>query len=68
VEGAENLIMNDLIQTGKIDFIENVVLEHHGGLHGQSVKDFMLRLELAGFDCHAARSSVVPEATEVMVW
>jgi FkbM family methyltransferase len=68
VEGAENLIMNDLIQTGKIDFIENVVLEHHTGLHGQPVKDFMLRLDLAGFDCRAARSSVVPETTEVMVW
>ena len=65
VEGAEKLIINDLIETRKIDLVETVVLEYH--FDGQSLKDFSAILERVGFECHTERSRSAPGATEMLL-
>jgi FkbM family methyltransferase len=68
VEGAEELIIDDLIQTRKIDWIESVVLEYHKSQHSQSVEGFISKLEMTGFKCHTDLPGTIPEANEFMIW
>jgi len=52
VEGAEHRILSDLIASGKIQYIDQMVIEyhHHIGKQGSRLGQFLGQLEEAGFD------------------
>lgn len=58
VEGAEHRILNDLVQTGKISAVRQMVIEYHHriGQHKSCLAEFLFKLEQAGFEyqTHAA--------------
>lgn len=52
VEGAEDRILRDLVSSGKIDLIREMVIEyhHHVGNHRSCLADFLRQLEGAQFE------------------
>ena len=58
VEGAEHRVLGDLVQTGKISAIRQMVVEYHHriGERKSCLAEFLHRLEKAGFEyqIHAA--------------
>lgn len=61
VEGAENRILSDLVTSGKIQSIQNMVIEyhHHIGNRPSCLADFLRQLEEAGFQ-YQIQASVWP--------
>jgi hypothetical protein len=61
VEGAEHKVLHDLVQTGKIDFIRQMVIEYHHrlGQHKSCLAEFLTMLEQAGFE-YQVRAEVYP--------
>jgi hypothetical protein len=52
VEGAEDRILHDLVSSGKIEFIKEMVIEyhHHIGNHRSCLAEFLRQLECAQFE------------------
>jgi FkbM family methyltransferase len=52
VEGAEHKVLGDLVQTGKIDAIRQMVIEYHHriGQDKSCLAEFLFMLERAGFE------------------
>lgn len=52
VEGAEDRIVDDLVSSGKINFIREMVIEyhHHIGNHRSCLAEFLRKLECAQFE------------------
>ncbi len=67
VEGAEHRVINDLVQTEKIKFIRQMVIEYHHriGFQKSCLAEFLLLLEEAGFEyqIHAALYPVTSKGT-----
>jgi hypothetical protein len=61
VEGAEHRILRDLVKSGKIDLIKQMVVEyhHHIGNHRSCLAEFLQQLEHAGFE-YQIDASVFP--------
>jgi FkbM family methyltransferase len=66
VEGAENLIIDDLIRSGKIHFVETFVMEYHSGGDGYSKDVLIGKLESVGFRCSTDHPNGAP-ATDVII-
>lgn len=61
VEGAEGRVLEDLVQTGKIESVKQMVIEYHHRIGNQrsSLGDFLRLLEEAGFQ-YQIQASVYP--------
>lgn len=67
IEGAEHRVLNDLVQSGKIQAIRQMVVEYHHRIGHQKSRlaDFLAMLERAGFEyqIHAALYPVTSRDT-----
>lgn len=61
VEGAEDRVLSDLVTSGKIEFVREMVIEyhHHIGNHRSCLAEFLLQLERAGFE-YQIQASLYP--------
>jgi FkbM family methyltransferase len=61
VEGAEHKVLRDLVQTGKMSAIRQMVVEYHHrlGQHKSCLAEFLAMLEQAGFE-YQVRAEVYP--------
>jgi FkbM family methyltransferase len=61
VEGAEHRIIRDLVTSGKVEFIKEMVIEyhHHIGNHSSCLAGFLSQLEHAGFE-YQVHASLYP--------
>lgn len=52
VEGAEDRVLSDLVSSGAIRFIKQMIIEYHhrSGAKGSRLADFLAKLEGAGFE------------------
>jgi FkbM family methyltransferase len=62
VEGAEGLIVNDLISSGKIRHVEQMIIEYHLHLYDRMMplSEFLGKLEAAGFDYQISSRPKLP--------
>jgi FkbM family methyltransferase len=67
VEGSEVSIINDLIQTQKIEFIERMIIEYHPSVTKLSIEEFASRIRKCNFSCRYSKDEIHPNATEVML-
>lgn len=67
VEGAELLILQDLVDNRKIQFIRQIIIEYHPTITGQSVESLIKLLEENDFSCTHQIDTLHPGATEIMV-
>ena len=68
VEGYEVEILRDLLSSGKIGLVREIVMEYHPELAGTALEALTGELTTAGFICHPRRDSLHPGATEWMVY
>ncbi len=52
VEGAESRVLSDLVSSGKVELVRQMVIEyhHHIGSQRSSLADFLSKLEQSGFE------------------
>jgi FkbM family methyltransferase len=67
VEGAEVIIIQDLIDNNKLRLIRQLIIEYHPDITGKSVETFISLLESRNFYCRCEKDSIHPGATEVMI-
>jgi FkbM family methyltransferase len=68
VEGAEQKIISDLIQAGKMNSIEKMVVEFHPAVAEIKIENFIARLHECNFDCKTVKDSLHQGATEVLIY
>jgi FkbM family methyltransferase len=64
-EGSEVEVINELIESGKIELIDQIVIEFHPGLTQTSVDDFSDRLRALNFKVTLTRTA---DVNQVMVY
>lgn len=67
VEGSEIDIIDDLISTGKIGNIEQMVIEYHPHITNIPVGNFISKIEGSGFKCSSKQSSFRPRAKSWLI-
>jgi hypothetical protein len=60
VEGAEVLIINDLIDNAKISLVRQMIIEYHPARTKQSVGSFVTLLEGQNFLCSHEKDTIHP--------
>jgi FkbM family methyltransferase len=68
VEGSEDKIIIDLVQTGKIDLVEKMIIEYHPELTATSVDKFVALLSKNGLAYSASKNQLHPEASEILIY
>jgi hypothetical protein len=66
VEGAEDRVICDLAQSGKLRWIRQVIVEYHHNMPGQQSKlaDFLRTLENCGMPYQISRSTTSSSVTQ----
>jgi len=67
VEGSETEILRDLLSSGKIGFIREIILEYHPEFAKTTLDQLLQDLKVAGFSCVYERDQLHPGATEWMI-
>jgi hypothetical protein len=67
IEGAELNVINDLIENGKIKFIQRLMIEFHPTILEISLKDFILNIEAHGFKAHIQKNSFRKKPVNVVL-
>jgi FkbM family methyltransferase len=66
IEGSETDVLNDLIETGKIRLIRNIVCEFHQNPSGWSLRELLETLTRHGFTCKEQKRKSGSE--DVVIW
>jgi FkbM family methyltransferase len=67
IEGAEVMIIQDLIDANKLQLIRQLIIEYHPDITGKPVESFISLLESRNFYGSCEKDSIHPGATEVMI-
>jgi FkbM family methyltransferase len=67
VEGSEDKIITNLVQTGKIDLVEKMIIEFHPELTAISIEKFVGLLSKNGLTYSASKNQLHPEASEILI-
>lgn len=67
IEGAEDLVIADLINSGKISLVKNMIIEHHPKISHTTTDEFVAKLQAINFNVTIQKNSFHPGATEVMI-
>lgn len=67
-EGAELYILDDLLQTNKISFAKNLIIEYHPDVTGAPIDQFIAQLKDAGYSCKISHNDLHHEATDKMIY
>jgi FkbM family methyltransferase len=68
VEGSEDKIIVDLVQTGKIALVEKMMIEYHPELTAISVERFVALLSKNGLAYSASKNQLHPESSEILIY
>ncbi len=67
IEGAEDLVISDLVHSGKIFLIKKMIIEHHPGISHRTIDEFLGQLGAHGFNVTVSKNQLHPEAREVLI-
>jgi len=67
VEGAEKTIIDDLILTGKIKLVNNIIMEYHPEITGAKPQEMMDLLARSGYRTIVIADTLHPGASELMI-
>jgi FkbM family methyltransferase len=67
-EGSEAEIINDLIVSGKISLINQMVIEYHPDAAGETLDTLLSKLKNNNFRCEAKKDWIHPGAREMLIY
>ena len=68
VEGAELQIMNDVMNSNKINLIDQLIIEFHPHLAGISIQEFTSIITANNFTCYSYENAFNPSANEIVIY
>jgi FkbM family methyltransferase len=68
IEGAEDLVITDLINSGKINLIKKLIIEHHPNISHFTTDEFIGQLRGQNFKVAASHNELHPDGSEVLIW
>jgi FkbM family methyltransferase len=67
IEGAEDMVISELINSGKIDLIRRMIIEHHPNISHCTTDDFIAKIKARNFSTTVLKNSFHPDASEVLI-
>lgn len=68
IEGSEGAVIAELIQSGKIEAVQQIIIEHHPHINGLDTGELIGKLARNNFKVTSFKNQLHPESHEVLVF